>query len=533
MTIKQKLLASFVSLIIIFSGLSIYLTYALNKQGELTVFAFNTPLAAVNNSRAAAETFRLSSLYAKEVLAFEYPRERSQIAIKFEQLESSFNTHLKMVLGNSLTQDSKLKAQEIKKSSSNWFSQIEKHLLGNNQQSLTDLRHINALGNDIQQKLIKLANDTQQQAQQLSVDVENQVKNQKLIVLILLASIAFVSLVIVIILTSNLLRPIESLKQAVVELSRGDGDLTRRLEVKRADEVGQLSTEFNQFIDKVHLSVKQIASSVSDSSQKLAEFSTISEQTKQGTSEQKDVIANISTAMEQVVISVSSVNDSTEQAELQANNIYSETENGVKLVKKSYSEMSSLNSLIDDASNAIFELSNSCNEIGTVLEIIENIAEQTNLLALNAAIEAARAGDAGRGFSVVADEVRNLAMKTQESTLNIQNTIVKVQQQAVDAKTLMETGQAGAKTCAENNKELGTALEQILTSANEIRQTNVMVVNQTKQQNNAVTHTNEFLKNIVNIADASARGSSQLQENSELAINSMRDVEATVANFKI
>ena len=533
MTIKQKLLASFVSLIIVFSMLSLYLTYELNKQGELTVYALNTPLSAVNNSRAAAETYRLSSSYAEQVLAFEFPIARRQVEEKFQQLESSFYQHLDNATKNSLTRENELEAQEIKDLSASWYGKVKEHLLGKAQTSLTDLRHVNSLGANIQQKLVALANSTQEQAAQLSLNAEAQIEKQKLVILALLVSIATIALIIAFLVTNNLLRPIASLKTAVIELSRGDGDLTRRLKIERKDEVGQLSNEFNQFIDKVHLSVKQIASSVSDTSRGLEEFSTVSEETKQGTLEQKAVIASISSAMEQVVASVTSVNQSTEQAEVKANSIYMETENGVSLVKKSYTEMDELNQLIDNASDSIFELSKTCSEIGTVLEIIENIAEQTNLLALNAAIEAARAGDAGRGFSVVADEVRNLAMKTQESTLSIQKIIVTVQEQAVHAKSLMETGQVGAKTCAENNKNLGCALEQILVSAEEIRQTNLLVVDQTKQQHNAVNHTNKFLNDIISIADTSASSSSLLQKNSKKAIFSMREVEATVANFRI
>ena len=533
MTIRHKLLASFIFIIVVFSLLSVYLTLALKKQGDMTIYAFNTPLSAVNNSRAAAETFRLSSTYVNEVLAFEYPRDSQETARKFDQLKESFNTHLLLVEQNSLTDDGANKSKEIFNNANIWFAEVNKHILGKNHQSLMDLRHVTSLNNQIQQQLISLANETEQLAQQLSINVENEIQQQQSIIYILLATIAFVAFIAVFFLTSSLLKPIQLLKTAVIELSRGDGDLTRRLTVNRSDEIGQLSHEFNQFIEKVHYSVKNIAQSVNDSNIQLAEFSSISEKTQQGTAEQKAVISNISTAMEQVIVSVSSVNESTKQAQVQANNIYSETENGVELVRKSTTEMANLNELIDDASTSIFELSKSCNDIGTVLEIIESIAEQTNLLALNAAIEAARAGDAGRGFSVVADEVRSLAMKTQESTLNIQNTIVKVQQQANEAKALMETGLTGAKSCAQNNQELSTAFEQILGSAKEIRQTNLTVSEQTDQQSQAVSHTNEFLTNIVSIADETAKGSDQLQENSALAIQSMTEVNATVANFRI
>ena len=501
MTIKQKLLFSFILLVSVFSAVSLYLTFALKAQGEQTIYAFNQPLEAVNDSRAAAETFRMATNFADEVLAFTYPQDSSQVSQQFAEFEQNFEQQIQSAKNNKLTSDATEQTTAIMENGLDWFSKVSAHLAGSSKNNLVDLRILKRQGDDIQHQLVTLAQNTRDTARRMAEEVTADIQKQMAAVFSLLAIIAIGSIVAVFFLTSNLLKPIKGLKEAVVELSRGDGDLTRRLDVSRNDEIGQLSNEFNQFIEKVHHTVDEIAGSVNESTAHIAQFSEISEQTQKGTAQQKTEIESISSAMEQVVLSVASVNESTNQAEGQANSIYDDTQSGVELVRTSFDEMTHLNTLIDQTSHAINELSQSCNEIGSVLDVIESITEQTNLLALNAAIEAARAGEAGRGFSVVADEVRSLAMKTQESTLNIQATITQVQQQAVDAKELMDKGQAGARSCADNNHELSNALEQILASASQIRETNQLVVDHTQQQDSAITHMNESLRSIVSIAD--------------------------------
>ncbi len=234
-----------------------------------------------------------------------------------------------------------------------------------------------------------------------------------------------------------------------------------------------------------------------------------------------------------VLDSVSSVIETTVQAETQAKSIYEETKNSVLLINTVNHDMETLSNQVEEASEVINSLSQSSHDIGSVLDVIESIADQTNLLALNAAIEAARAGDAGRGFSVVADEVRNLAMKTQESTLNIQNTVTKIQQQAVAAKDMMRKGCEGVKECSNKNNELAEALSLVLLSVEEIRLTSTVVTGHTQQQNKAINEVNKYLKSIITIADVTAQGSDELQINSQAVMLSMLSVEENMSDFKL
>lgn len=521
------------ALICVFSTLSIYLTLALNNQGQQTIYAFNQPLTAVNSSGRADETFSQASYFSKEVLSFSLPRDRKIIAQEFKQLNDEFIKHLNLAKQNSLTDESQQESEDILKLGAMWFKQIGEHLTSNQQTKLIDLRILNANETLIHAKLKNLADTTLTSAQIMAKQVTEDINQQRTYVFALLAIIAVLAILAAFFLATNLIKPLNTLKLAVIELSRGDGDLTRRLNIDNQDELGQLSQEFNHFIEKVHQSVSNIARSVNDSHGNLAEFSVISEQTQQDITQQKAEIDSISLSMAEVVNSVESVSESAIQAEQQANNIYQETKSSVDLVQLTSTDMVNLTQKVEKASEVIFMLSNSGSAIGSVLDVIETIADQTNLLALNAAIEAARAGDAGRGFSVVADEVRTLAMKTQESTHNIHKTIKSIQQQAEDAKNIMEQGRDEARACSSKNQELAFALSQILLSIENVNSTNASVTEHTKQQDKAINQVNDYLQNIVSIADRTAQGSNKLQLNSKAVVVSMQDVETSVADFKL
>jgi len=533
MTIKNKLLFSFIGMILIFSLLSTYLIRELNRQGELTIYAFNQPLNTVNSTRSAWDTFNQASQFSSNILAMSQVQERKVLDNKLKFYKSEFNRLLLEAKNNSLNPATKEESAAILLIGNEWFNKLSKHIAGENEQSLVSPIVLNDKESEVQRRLNTLVTSTLQQAKLLANEVEQATTEKMTVVAIILCIIASLSLIVAVLISNRLVRPINSLTQAVIELSRGDGDLTKRLKITNNDELAQLSKEFNEFIEMIHSSVSQIANSVSSAQAQLTSFSAISTKTQQGTFKQKQEIDDISKALAQVTNSVSTISESSSQAKGQSNNIYQETKANVDLVKQAVNEIDALSQNIEQASEVIYTLRSSSTDIGEVLNVIDSIADQTNLLALNAAIEAARAGEAGRGFSVVAEEVRNLAMKTQESTTNIHHTINLIQTKAEEAKQMMELGKKGAHICVEKNREVSAALFHILNNAEEIKITSEEVNHQTQQQHQATTHVNDYLNNIISIAEETASGSKLLEKNSSAIIDSMAEVDSTVKRFKL
>ncbi|MBE8166868.1 MAG: methyl-accepting chemotaxis protein [Shewanella sp.] len=533
MKIKNKVILSFAVLIVLFTLLSLFLIKQLDNQGKQTVFAFNQPLVAINNSRGAWETFLEIEIYANEILAMTEPKEADNVSKKLKLLEKKFFRQLQLAMVNSLEETAKQQSKRIEHQAKNWFNNIEQHLASKNVQQLLDRRILNQKRNAIQKGLHQLIDETLTEAMHLAQKVEIDVQNQQFLVFSLLISISSIAIFSTLFITKSIVNPIQKLTSAVIELTSGDGDLTKRLDENRNDEMGKLSHEFNLFIGKVQVSVSDIAGSVSIVHNQLDEFSSITEQTQQGTADQKQQIQHISHAMDTLSSSVITVSESVNTAKEQAENIYIGTEQSAALVAQATEELSLLTNNVELTSEVIYSLSESSAAIGKVLEVIETIADQTNLLALNAAIEAARAGDAGRGFSVVADEVRSLAMKTQDSTKDIHHTIKMIQDRTQQARELMTVGRDGSKSCMQKNTELSSSLNEVLERVTNIQRTSEIITEQSGHQIEVSDGVNTYLSNIVVIAEQTAQGSNTLQASSLNVLDSMKQVKVTVSQFKL
>merc|ERR1711916_152255 len=213
--------------------------------------------------------------------------------------------------------------------------------------------------------------------------------------------------------------------EALRDIAEGEGDLTRRLEVRSNDEVGELCRWFNVFIQRIHDIVADVAEIVRTLDTSSQQLMTTTRDTEKGVVRQQSEIQQVVTAVREMAAVVSQVAESVSQAAENAEQADSESANGRQVVVSTMSQIESLSHDINAASVVIDKLQQETDNIGSVLDVIRGIAEQTNLLALNAAIEAARAGEQGRGFAVVADEVRTLASRTQESTQEI-NAMIEV-----------------------------------------------------------------------------------------------------------
>lgn len=256
------------------------------------------------------------------------------------------------------------------------------------------------------------------------------------IVIVIFAAIAMAFLLL-----QTVVKPINDIKNAMTEIASGEGDLSQRIDVKTQDEIGNLADAFNQFVSKIQMTVAQVIESSNTLRNEMANLSSLTTTIANSTvSQQKDSEA-VAAAVHEMQVTSRNVSDSANEAAVASQTANDELTNTNVILDQTVSSIRSLASEIESASHVINTLDHDVSNIASVLDVIRGIAEQTNLLALNAAIEAARAGEQGRGFAVVADEVRSLASRTQQSTGEIQTMIEKLQSGAGQAVEVMRGSQ--------------------------------------------------------------------------------------------
>ena len=264
------------------------------------------------------------------------------------------------------------------------------------------------------------------------------------------------------------LQPLAAMGDAVAELSQGHGDLTRRIQVKSDDEVGAVARQINLFIDMLQTMMADIANSARELDGQARQSHSLTSHNDQSLARQQSEIAQIATAVHEMSATATEVASNAEQAAAAAHASAKSCEQGKQVISCNQHSITSLAGQVEQASNIIQELEKNAQEINTILSTIQGIAEQTNLLALNAAIEAARAGEQGRGFAVVADEVRVLSKRTHSSTEEIRVMIETLQRNTQQAVNTMHQSQQLAKNSVEDAQNATLALEQITHAIGEI-----------------------------------------------------------------
>lgn len=329
------------------------------------------------------------------------------------------------------------------------------------------------------------------------------------------------------------IHPLRQMQRKVDDLSKGDGDLTTRLEIAHMDELGQLAGSIDSFLDNLQQLIKQTVDTTKQVSNAAENQSHITNQTSDTIIEQHSAIDQVATAVTEMAATVQEVEQSASDAAAAAKHADENAKRGQQVVGITISAIKELANDVDNAAQVIGDVEKDSENIGSVLDVIKNIADQTNLLALNAAIEAARAGEQGRGFAVVADEVRSLASRTQSSTQEIQAMIEKLQTATQNAVKVMNGGQEKAQGSVEQATEAGTSLDEITNAVAQISDMNLHIANAAKEQN-AVTE--EISRNISHITDLSNQTSANADDSrnasSDLA-DLATDLQQNVGRFKV
>ena len=327
--------------------------------------------------------------------------------------------------------------------------------------------------------------------------------------------------------------PLNNTVKAMKDLSEGHGDLTQRLKEEGSTELVDLARYFNRFV----ASIQDIMRNVSDAGHRLA---TASSQMAASTAsvdnslhQQQQDAEQLASAMQQMLASVDEVTSRTIAATESSVHAAKESEGSQKIIQRNISEAQLLAQDINQAGEVISRLAEDSRNVDTVLEVIRGIAEQTNLLALNAAIEAARAGEAGRGFAVVADEVRTLSQRTQESTTEIQTIVEKLQAAAEEAVEVMSRGAEKANSAADTSSEAGSALSSITDEVMAIQSMSQQIAASSEEQSSTVNSINQNVMNLKDLTTSVAAESAQLTAASHDLDGVSKDMIGMINRFKV
>lgn len=330
---------------------------------------------------------------------------------------------------------------------------------------------------------------------------------------------------------STIMRAVDSLETASARLA--DGDLLAAVDYQGRDELGRVAAAFNAMRLRMHEMITQVANATGQLAAASEETTAVTVQTSDGIRRQQSETEQVAAAMNEMSATVQDVARNAASAAEAAHAADADAANGRKVLARTVEVINTLAREVENATGVIRSLQDDSNNIGSVLDVIRAIAEQTNLLALNAAIEAARAGEAGRGFAVVADEVRTLASRTQQSTSEIQAMIEKLQGGAANAVKVMETGHRQAGEGVTQVAEAGAALESILQAVTTINDMNAQIASAAEQQSAVAEEINRNIVTVSEIAEQTSVGSQQTAATSEELAQLAAQLQSLVGQFRV
>lgn len=345
--------------------------------------------------------------------------------------------------------------------------------------------------------------------------------------------ISVLAMAISFVIQAGIVTPINAVVNALRDIAEGEGDLTQRLQVSSQDEVGELARWFNTFIERVHEIISEFSTTASELNANTTRLLGTAKETERGVVSQQAEIQQVVTAVREMAAVVEDVAHNVTQTADNAEQADSEAVEGNRVVSATMGQIESLSTDINAASEVIDKLQQETDNIGSVLDVIRGIAEQTNLLALNAAIEAARAGEQGRGFAVVADEVRTLASRTQSSTQEIQEMIERLQTGAREAVQMMEKGTAQAGESVNQAEAASRSLDAITEGVSSIKDKTNQMASASEEQSAATREMERNMNSIADAAQQTSEGSVDIASSTEALAQMAAKMESIVKQFRL
>ncbi len=523
LSVRYKILLGNAILLVILLAVLFFSLFQLNENQKLLAQeeALVESLRVINEAEEKFFDLRVASLEYIMLLQD-----------RFKQRQDDNYNGLRRVLGEL---DSPLAAQLLPEIESyrGLLGQATSAFLDDNRlQGGTLLSQSNEMADTIFRQIVELKSEYEQNLEQIveQIHSSNRVVSGSLYGL--LASLIVLGIVIPLIVANLISKPVNNLQETIVAIERS-GDLTQRAAITSSDEIGQLAQAFNRWIENLSRIVSQVkiqARQFEESSRQLTE---ITENTQQGVHRQSDEITQVATAMHEMAASIREVAANAEVAANSADSGDTQANQGNKVVQKTIGSIDALVADVESAAEVISKLKTDGENIGNVLTVIKTIAEQTNLLALNAAIEAARAGEQGRGFAVVADEVRTLAQRTQSSTIEIEELVAKFESGTEQAVSVMEKSCKAAQVTVDDAKFAGESLSNITKAVAEIVNLNTQIASAAEEQSATTEEMSENLTNIQSIAEQTSKGAQQTASASTQLHRNSKELQELVSQFQV